>query len=51
MAQAPRPAVQPSKVDAADATERVTIEITVTPELLETWARQDALEKIKGELK
>ena len=51
IAQAPRPAVQPSKDDAADATERVTIEITVTPELLETWARQDALEKIRGELK
>ena len=32
-------------------TERVNIEITVTPELLETWARQDALDKIKGELK
>ena len=51
MAQASRPAVQPSKVEAADVTERVTIEITVTPELLETWARQDALEKIRGELK
>ena len=47
-AQAPRPAVQPSK---DDVTEKVTIEITVTPELLETWAREDALEKIKGELK
>ena len=46
--QIPRPAVQPSK---DDATERVTIEITITPELLETWARQDALEKIRGELK
>ena len=46
--QIPRPAVQPSK---DDATERVTIEITITPELLETWARQDALDKIKGELK
>ena len=48
VAQTPRPAVQPSK---DDVTEKVTIEITVTPELLETWARQDALEKIKGELK
>ena len=46
--QIPRPAVQPSK---DDVTEKVTIEITVTSELLETWARQDALEKIKGELK
>ena len=51
MAQAPRPAVQASKVEAAGVTERVTIEITVTPELLETWAREDALDKIKGELK
>ena len=48
IAQAPRPAVQPSKIDA---TEKASIEITVTPELLETWAREDALEKIKGELK
>ena len=47
-AQAPRPAVQASK---DDATERVTIEITVTSELLETWARQDALDKMRGELK
>ncbi len=31
--------------------ERVNVEITITPELLETWARQDALEHIKGELK
>ncbi len=31
--------------------ERVDIEITITPELLETWDRQDALAKIKGELK
>ena len=51
MAQTPRPAVQPSKVEAADVTEKASIEITVTSELLETWARQDALEKIKGELK
>ena len=49
--QIPRPAVQPSKVETTDAVERVTIEITITPELLETWARQDALDKIKGELK
>jgi hypothetical protein len=48
VAQAPRPAVQTL---GGDVTERVTIEITVTSELLETWARQDALEKIKGELK
>ena len=47
-AQAPRPAVQPSK---DDVTEKVTIEITVTSELLETWAREDALDKIRGELK
>lgn len=46
--QIPRPAIQTSN---DDVTERVTIEITVTPELLETWARQDALDKIKGELK
>lgn len=46
--QTPRPAVQSPK---DDVTEKVTIEITVTPELLETWAREDALEKIKGELK
>lgn len=46
--QIPRPAVQPSK---DDVTERVTLEITITSELLETWAREDALEKIKGELK
>ena len=31
--------------------DRVSVEITVTPELLETWARQDALARIKGELK
>lgn len=31
--------------------ERVDIEITITPELLETWARQDALAKLKGEIK
>lgn len=31
--------------------ERVDLEITITPELLETWARQDALDKIRGELK
>ena len=44
----PRPAVQTPKDDVA---ERVTIEITVTSELLETWARQDALDKMKGKLK
>lgn len=44
--QIPRPAVQ-----KPDDDERVTIEITLTPELLETWARQDALEKIRGELR
>ena len=48
MAQAPRPAVQPSK---DDVTEKVILEITVTSELLETWARQDAIEKLKGEIK
>ena len=47
-AQTPRPTAQPSK---DDVTEKVTIEITITSELLETWAREDALEKIKGELK
>ena len=31
--------------------DHVNIEITVTSELLETWARQDALDKMKGELK
>jgi hypothetical protein len=31
--------------------ERVSIEITITSELLETWARQDAVQKLKGELK
>ena len=31
--------------------ERVTIEITLTPELLETWARQDAIERLKEQAK
>jgi hypothetical protein len=31
--------------------ERVTVEITVTPALLETWARQDAIVQLKGQLK
>ena len=45
--QIPRPAVQKDE----RVTERVTVEITVTSELLETWAREDALAKLKGELK
>ena len=49
--QAPRRSVFTAAVQKPDDDERVNIEITVTPELLETWARQDALDKIKGELK
>ena len=29
--------------------ERVSIEITITPELLETWAREDAIERLKAQ--
>jgi hypothetical protein len=35
-------------VKSKPTVERVTIEITITPELLETWARQDAIEKLKA---
>jgi len=31
--------------------ERVTVEITLTSELLENWARQDALDKLRDQLK
>ena len=31
--------------------ERVSIEITITPELLETWAREDAIERLKEQSK
>ena len=29
--------------------ERVSIEITITPELLENWAREDAIERLKAQ--
>ena len=31
--------------------ERVNVEITITPELLETWAREDAIERLKEQAK
>ena len=31
--------------------ERVNVEITITPELLETWAREDAIERLKEQSK
>jgi len=44
-------AARPAPKLAIVGEERVSIEITVTPELLETWARQDALERLKDEIK
>lgn len=35
----------------ATGEERVNVEIMLPPELMETWAREDALEKLKGEIK
>jgi hypothetical protein len=33
----------------ATSEERVNVEITITPELLETWAREDAIERLKAQ--
>jgi hypothetical protein len=35
----------------ATVEETVSVEITITPTLLETWAREDALDRLRGQLK
>ena len=41
----------PQRCGLAPSPERVSIEITVTPALLETWGREDAINLLKGKLK
>ena len=42
-------AAHPASRLATVGEERVSIEITITPELLETWAREDAIERLKAQ--
>ena len=42
-------AAHPAPKLAIVGEERVSIEITITPELLENWAREDAIERLKAQ--
>jgi hypothetical protein len=44
-------AAHPASRLATVGEERVNVEITITPELLETWAREDAIERLKEQAK